>query len=324
MSRAARSLLCVLALVATVFVIPQPASATPGVLAEPTPSSVEKQIDTEWNRLEPVIEQYNKVHNDLTANRRKLAAIQKRLTPLEIQVNVAMAQVRGMAADTYMQGSPSALKAMLLTGDATGLTEKLEFLDQYAKHQRNSVKDVVVLKDKLAKDKQDLVDLTQTLAAQDAGLAKSKSGIQKKVDQLQTMRLAAYGKSGDDGPLRLGACPATYTKEKGNRAAQRACDLIGKPYVFGAIGPSGYDCSGLTMAAWNAVGVHLTHYTGAQMGQGRSVSRGDLVPGDLVFYPHHVGIYVGGGKIVHAPHTGDHVRMADIDRMTPTAYRRPG
>ena len=56
------------------------------------------------------------------------------------------------------------------------------------------------------------------------------------------------------------------------------------------------------------------------------MSRSELQPGDLVFYYgdfHHVGIYVGGGMIVHAPHTGDHVRMADVDRTTPTAFRRP-
>ncbi|MEV6633251.1 NlpC/P60 family protein [Actinoplanes sp. NPDC051470] len=323
MSRA-RRLLCVFAVLATVIVIPKPALASPGVLAEPTPSNVEKQIDQQWDKLEPVIEQYNKVHGELQANRRKLQAIQKRLTPLEVQVNVAMGQVRGMAAQTYMQGSPSAVKAMILTGNAQGLTDKLEFLDQYAKHQRNSVKDVVTLRDRLSQDKQDLDTLTKALAAQDVGLARSKAGIQKKVDQLQTLRLAAYGKTGDDGPLRLGPCPATYTKEKGNRAAQKACSLIGTPYVFGAIGPGGYDCSGLTMAAWNAVGVHLTHYTGAQIGQGRPISRGDLQPGDLVFYPHHVGIYVGGNKIVHAPHTGDHVRMTDVDRMGAIGYRRPG
>ncbi|MFG1604653.1 NlpC/P60 family protein [Actinoplanes sp. NPDC049265] len=324
MSRAARRLISVLAVLATVLVIPKPAVATPGILAEPTPGAVEKQIDQQWDKLEPVIEKYNKVHGDLQANRKKLDAIQKRLTPLEVQVNVAMGQVREQAAQTYMQGSPSAMKAMLLTGNATGLTDKLEFLDQFAKHQRNSVKDVVTLKDQLSQDKQDLDTLTKTLATQDAGLAKSKAGIQKQVDELQKMRLAAYGKTADDGPLRLGPCPATYTKEKGNRAAQRACSLIGKPYIFGAIGPGGYDCSGLTMAAWDAVGVHLSHYTGDQIGQGRAVSRSELQVGDLVFYPHHVAIYVGGGKIVHAPHTGDHVRMADIDRMNAIGYRRPG
>jgi len=79
---------------------------------------------------------------------------------------------------------------------------------------------------------------------------------------------------------------------------------------------------------WASVGVHLEHYTKDQWGEGRSVSRADLKPGDLVFYYpgslHHVAIYVGGGYVVHAPHTGDVVRMATIDRGPIAGYRRPG
>src|SRR3954451_18703156 len=113
-SRAARRLLCVLAAAAAVLVAPAgPAHATP------SPGSVEDQIDAQWNKLEPIIEQYNNVHNKLIANRRSQAALQKRLTPLEVQVNVAMVQVRGLAADAYKQGSPGAVNAMIMTGDAT-------------------------------------------------------------------------------------------------------------------------------------------------------------------------------------------------------------
>jgi cell wall-associated NlpC family hydrolase len=119
----------------------------------------------------------------------------------------------------------------------------------------------------------------------------------------------------------------TYTNDKGGRAAQKACDLIGKPYVFGSNGPNSYDCSGLTQEAWGSVGVHLEHYTKDQWGSTTPVSRDELKPGDLVFYYsdlHHVALYIGGGKVVHAPHTGDHVRMASIDRGPIAGYRRPG
>jgi cell wall-associated NlpC family hydrolase len=265
-SRAARRLLCVLAAAAAVLVAPAgPAHATP------SPGSVEGQIDAQWNKLEPIIEQYNNVHNKLVANRRKQAALQKRLTPLEVQVNVAMVQVRGLAADAYKQGSPGALNAMIMTGDAAGLTQKLVFLDQYAKHQRAEVKDVAELRDKLAADKRDLDTLTATLATQDAGLARTKAAIEKKIADLQKLRVQAYGAAGqNDGPLRTGPCPVTYSNDKGGRAAQKACSLIGKPYVFGADGPGGYDCSGLTKTAWASVGVHLEHYTRDRWGEGRA------------------------------------------------------
>ena len=302
----------------------------PGVAhATPSPSSIEKQIDEQWNKLEPVIEQYNDVHNQLLKNQAQLKRIDKRLAPLELQVDLAMAQVGTMAGQAYMQGSPSALKAMIVSGSPTGLTEKLTLLDQLSRHQRESVSGAAELRDQLAGDKADLNTLTQQVAARDKALAKQKKDIQKKVDELQKLRIRAYGAGGgSDGAFRTGPCPVKYADDKGGRAAQKACDLIGKPYIFGAEGPGGYDCSGLTKVAWAAVGVHLEHFTGDQIGAGRAVSRSELRPGDLIFYGspvHHVGLYIGGNTMVHAPHTGDHVRMASIDRSGAiTGMRRPG
>jgi cell wall-associated NlpC family hydrolase len=296
-------------------------------VATPSPSSVEDQIDKQWNQLEPVIEQYNHVHGQLQKNRAQQKALAARLGPLQLAVNLAMADVRGLATDAYMQGAPNAFGAMIVSGSPTGLTEKLLYVDQLARHQEQEISGVARLRDKYAADKQRLDALTASVAERDADLAAQKAGIQKKIDALQKLRLRAYGAAGaDDGPLRLGPCPMTYTQDKGGRAAQKACGLIGRPYVFGSEGPNTFDCSGLTKTAWASVGVHLEHYTRDQLGEGRAVSRSDLQPGDLVFYYgdfHHVGIYVGGGMIVHAPHSGDHVRMADIDRTAPTAFRRP-
>ena len=290
-------------------------------VATPSPGNVEDQIDKQWNELEPVIEQYNHVHSQLQKNRAQQKSLAAHLGPLQLAVNVAMADVRGLAADAYMQGAPNALDAMLVSGSPTGLTEKLLYADQLARHQEQQISGVAQLRDKYAADKQRLDALTASVAERDADLAAQKKSIQKKIDALQKLRLKAYGSSAGDGALRLGPCPMTYTKDKGGRAAQKACSLIGKPYSFGSEGPNSFDCSGLTKTAWASVGVHLEHYTRDQLGEGRAVSRSELQPGDLVFYYgdfHHVGIYVGGGMIVHAPHTGDHVRMADIDRTTPT------
>ncbi|AGZ42304.1 C40 family peptidase [Actinoplanes friuliensis] len=302
----------------------------PGVAhATPSPSNIEKQIDEQWNKLEPVIEQYNDVHNQLIKNRAQLKKIDKRLAPLELQVDLAMSQVGNMAGQAYMQGSPNAVKAMIVSGSPTGLTEKLTFLDQLSRHQRESIAGVAKLRDQLAGDKRDLKTLTDAVAARDKLLGQQKKDIQKKVDDLQKLRIRAYGASGSSGgAFRTGPCPVDYDNSKGGRAAQKACSLIGKPYIFGAEGPSGYDCSGLTKVAWAAVGVHLEHFTGDQIGAGRAVSRSELQPGDLIFYGspvHHVGLYVGGNTMVHAPHTGDHVRMASIDRSGAiTGMRRPG
>ncbi|MEV5968781.1 C40 family peptidase [Streptomyces sp. NPDC051921] len=101
---------------------------------------------------------------------------------------------------------------------------------------------------------------------------------------------------------------------------------IGKPYVWGATGPSSYDCSGLTQAAWRAAGVDLPRTTWDQVKVGDRIATGDLLPGDLVFFYDdisHVGIYIGGGKMIHAPKPGAYVREESIYYMPIYGSVRP-
>src|SRR5207248_6265633 len=98
-------------------------------------------------------------------------------------------------------------------------------------------------------------------------------------------------------------------------AVRFAYDQLGKPYQYGGSGPNSYDCSGLTMRAWGAAGVALPHNAAAQQGQTRYVSGGNLQPGDLVFFgspAYHVGIYIGSGRMIAAPHTGDVVKIQSV------------
>lgn len=102
---------------------------------------------------------------------------------------------------------------------------------------------------------------------------------------------------------------------------------IGKPYVWGATGPSSYDCSGLTQAAWKAAGVDLPRTTWDQVNVGTRVATADLQPGDLVFFYDdisHVGIYKGDGMMIHAPKPGANVREESIYYMPIYGSVRPG
>jgi peptidoglycan DL-endopeptidase CwlO len=105
-----------------------------------------------------------------------------------------------------------------------------------------------------------------------------------------------------------------------------ARDQIGRPYQWGGEGPDSFDCSGLTMMAWRQAGVYLSHYTGAQWRETARVPISDLRPGDLVFYgstgetSHHMGLYIGDGRMIEAPYTGSHVREGSIYRSDLLPY----
>ena len=101
----------------------------------------------------------------------------------------------------------------------------------------------------------------------------------------------------------------------GAQAVAAAMQFLGTPYVWGGSSPGGFDCSGLTMYAYGQVGIGLSHYTGDQWNEGVHVPADQLLPGDLVFFGsdlHHVGMYIGNGQFIHAPHTGDVVKITDL------------
>jgi peptidoglycan DL-endopeptidase CwlO len=286
--------------------------------AEPSPAEIEAQIDKAWNTLEPLVEQYNQVHAQLVANQAKAAALQKQLEPLQAEVDRTMSQVSDMAVGLYKAGPASAINALLSSGSPTALADQLALLNMAARGQRDQISAVANARDRYAADKKVLDDLIAQQARQDTDLAARKKDIENQLANLQKLRQQAYGAAGTGtGVLKPVACPVDYLSGPGATAAKKACSLIGKPYIWGAAGPNGYDCSGLTLTAWAAAGVTLRHYTKWQWEDSKPVVRADLRLGDLVFYYsdlHHMGIYVGGGWMVHAPHPGDYVRMAPIDR----------
>jgi len=302
----------------------------PGVPARaaPTASDVEQQIDAAWQKLEPLIEQYDKVHAQLEDTRAKADALRKQIEPLQVQVDLAMARVGSTSAHLYESGPGFGLGALLASGSPATLVDQLTSIDEMAHQQTEQVAGAARLRDQYQVQKKPLDDLLGQLSAQDTDLNAKKNVIQTQMAQLEQMRQAACGAGGcSTGNLQPTLCPVEYFGDKGSVAARKACSLIGKPYIWGAAGPGGYDCSGLTLTAWASVGVTLGHYTGWQWGETRSVTRAQLHPGDLVFFysvTQHVGIYVGGGWVVHAPHAGDRVRMARLESMPVAGYRRPG
>lgn len=293
--------------------------------AAPSAADIQARLDQEWNQLEPVIEQYDALRDALAANQRRAGELEKRIRPLALQVDVVSTRISAISVQMYTDGPVSALNALLSSGSPDAFADNLTLLDQLARGQRDEIAGAVRLKEQYDEQKRPLDALIGQQVQQQADLTAKKQRIETEINRLQALARQAYGTL--SGSLRLGPCPDAAAAGKGSMAARWACAQIGKRYVYGAAGPNTFDCSGLTMAAWASVGVYLPHNAYQQSRTVAAVSRAELRPGDLVFYysdVHHVGMYVGGGLVVHAPNSNDVVRMARVDMAPIAGYGRPG
>jgi cell wall-associated NlpC family hydrolase len=317
-----------LAALAAVLIVVTATNTT--AYAAPTVADLEAQINQEWNTLEPLVEQYNELHTTLQANQAKVAALQTQIKPLKLQVDLVQARVGAMSANLYETGPLSNLSAILESGSPANLMEQLSTLEAMTRRQTDTVQGAADLMAKYDTQKQPLDALVAVETQQDAQLAAQTTTIQQQMNSLQVLRQQAYGASGmSGGAIRPVACPFVLGTGKGAIAAKVACDQIGKPYVWATAGPRTFDCSGLTLYAWAAAGVTLRHFTQWQWDDSKPVSRAQLQPGDLVFYfsdHHHMSMYVGGNWVVHAPTSGDVVRMTQLDNpyLPIAGFRRPG
>ncbi|MFE9342000.1 C40 family peptidase [Streptomyces olivaceus] len=146
-----------------------------------------------------------------------------------------------------------------------------------------------------------------------AELAKQQAA--EEAERKRQEEAAQQQGSGSSSGSSESSAPGSSNGTQAQKALAFAQAQIGKPYVWGATGPGSYDCSGLTQAAWKAAGVTLPRTTYDQVNAGTTVSVSQAQPGDLVFFYDdisHVGLYVGDGKMVHAPKPGAYVREESI------------
>jgi hypothetical protein len=315
-----RALACALAIAASVGL-----SGT-AAFAEPDQAAIETQIDKLWQEAEPLIEQYNLVHEQYEQNLARQAELTAQIQPLADELSVAQGQVGRLAAQAYMGGTANTFNALVSADSAGEFVDQMTYLETLAHHQTVALADVLDLKAEYDVQKEPIDALVAQLALQDQQIAAQRADIERRLDELQQLRNQVL--SVDTTSIRPWPCPAEYLPTAGYQAASFACGEIGKPYVFGTKGPDTYDCSGLMVRAWQQVGVYLPHNAAAQRRSMAYVNREDLQIGDLVFMYsdlHHVGMYVGDGKIVAAPRTGDVVRMQLMDRrgVTIHSYGRP-
>jgi cell wall-associated NlpC family hydrolase len=303
-----------------------PAHAGPAALparAEPTGQELEAKVLAAGERLEKVIEDYNDVRENLRATRREAAALAGRMRPMERQMEARQARIGALAATAYRNGGASTALAMISAGSAGEFADRLLVLDRLAGEQREAITTLATARDRLDTARRTLDALAAQQTAQERTLAGRKKQIENDIVQLERMR-----EQSGYAPARSafrGFVPR-FAPGQAGVAVRFAYAQLGKDYLFGGEGPDAYDCSGLTSAAWARAGVALPHNARRQWYAVSRISRAELRPGDLIFYypsVRHVAIYVGGGKMIHAPQHGEPVRIDEIDYQPIHGYGRP-
>lgn len=294
-------------------------------------SEIEAEIDAAWRELEPIIEDYNKVRSELKANKKRAEELAEKIEPLREQADSASEDLAEIAIEQYKSGRTPGLGALITSGSPTMFVDRLATLDQLAREQRRQIDAATEAMAGYEEQKAEIDALIEEQTAQEQVLAEKAESIEEELAELERMREEAQQQQAAPPPPTSpnpdGSCPAVASSGPGAVAAEFACAQLGKPYQWGGAGPDGYDCSGLTQAAWAAAGISLTHYTGAQWNEGTPVSRDQAIPGDLVFFYSdlsHVGLYIGNGLMVDAPHAGAVVSVRSIDTMPISGFRRPG
>ncbi|MEU8297939.1 NlpC/P60 family protein [Micromonospora sp. NPDC048909] len=317
-----RTLLRTLALTGLSAALIAPAAAAH---AEPSPADLTQRIEKSSAQLERVVESYNKLTEEIKDNKTSVARLQARIGPLEKQTEQNRADVAALAATAYKTGGLRTADALLRPGGSAALLDRLGTIDQLTKQRQEQIDGFTESQRALLEERGRLRMVLAQQAAQARELKSAKTRIERDLARLYELRRQAYGRATEAPAARPDAGrDAPAISGQAGVAVRYAYGAVGKPYSWGGEGPNGYDCSGLTLAAWRAAGKSLPHNARMQWGATSRISRGELRPGDLVFYSGlgHVALYVGGGQVIDAPSAGRNVLKRGMNMMSIQGYGR--
>jgi peptidoglycan DL-endopeptidase CwlO len=299
---------------ALVLVVPGGSSSAQTTASKPSLATLvaqAKQLEFQINALS---EQYDGLHIQLTRAKADAKIAQNAAARGASALSLSQQAVAQLAAENYMNSGLDPTLQALTAGNPNQFLNQastIAELDQSSGAKVNTLSSEVnqALRAKQTADQQ--VAAVEALQAQ---MNAKKQAIQAKIDVVNSaamkQAMAVFTQTGSYPNITI---PTANTV--GAQALQAALTRRGDPYVWGAAGPSQFDCSGLVVWAYGQEGIALPHYTGSLWNSGVHVARADLEPGDLVFFfadISHVGIYVGNGLMVDAPDFGQDVQIQPI------------
>ena len=309
--------------VAVGFMPTSPAQAKPDI------KDVQARVDRLYHEAEQASERYNDAKlelAELTKDLRSLKADQARQ-------DARLAVVRGRVQDTvvrqYEGQGISAVGQLIVSDDPSSFLGQLSTMSAYNDLQGEMFDSYATELKALDIRREASEQRAADVAATEKKLAAEKATIDKKLAEAKSL-LSDLKEQEREEILSRGDVRVPSDVPASGRAAAAvnyAMAQVGKAYVYGAAGPSAFDCSGLTMMAWAQAGVALPHSSSAQYSSGPHIAASDLRPGDLVFYYSpisHVGMYIGNGMIVNALNPGAGVRVSALYSMPYVGAVRPG
>ena len=308
--------------------------------AAPTLAQVQAQVIRYEEEATAAAEGAQEAKVKLNSLTRSLAGIQAQAEIQAKTVDAISKTLGAIAIDQYKSGTISQSLELLFSSDPSLYLSSAGSLEaitrqkgiqlrkfQSAEQKLNATS--LTVSDRLAQVKALQKKLAEKSALATAKLAQAESILAKlkKEDRERLARLAQEREDADQASSLQAARSAAGVSGRAGLAIKFAFKQIGDKYVFGADGMIYWDCSGLTMRAYQTAGVSLPHSSAAQSRMGKSIPFSQKKPGDLMFFGRpvsHVGIYLGGGKMVHAPRSGSRVKVAttDMGRKKLVAIRR--
>ncbi|MGY1801711.1 C40 family peptidase [Blastococcus sp. SYSU D00922] len=321
---ARRGTLALLAVVGSLFAT-VPAQAAPATSAEAA-----QLVAARGHELEVITEQFNEARVALEAQQEAAKAAVATMEQATAQLAAAQQQVRGLARSAYTGEGLGPVQALLTSDSADAFVDRVSTLQLVAGHQAEILETAAAANVAAAQAQATAQQAAADAQAKYDQVAAQQAALQAEVDgyraafaalsaqEQQTVVSSSHeerASRSDDREEVPAAAPVVADSDAAQIAIDTAMAQRGKPYVWAAGGPNSYDCSGLTSYAFRAAGINLPHSSLAQSRMGQPVSRDQLQPGDLVFFyspVSHVGIYIGNGQMVHAPTSGDVVKVAPL------------
>ncbi|MFF9777674.1 NlpC/P60 family protein [Streptomyces sp. NPDC013978] len=311
---------------AAVALTSQAANAAPG--EKPSKDDVQAKVHKLYEDAGRATDKLNGAEEKQEKLEKEISTIQDNVAKGQEELNELREGIGLAASAQYRSGGIDSSIQLFLSADPDDYLDKAATLDQLTSQQVEALEKIQAKQRTLAQQRQEATEKLEDLADTRETLADKKKEVQSKLAAAQKLlnTLTAEEKAALDKQETRASRDAGERVELGNEvpasswgaAALAAADTqVGKPYASGGVGPNSYDCSGLTQWAYAQAGVSISRTTYTQQNDGTKIGRGELKPGDLVFFNDlgHVGLYAGNGMVLHAPYPTKFVRYESMSTI---------